>query len=156
MPMRRLLLPILLMAATLLPAACGTHRGTAVTPTAETLVFDRHQVWQLVTLRGKAVPTSGPVTLVLNAEAGALNGRAWCNRYFADFTLRAATPSAEGTRYDLKVSYLGTDGLQCPEADMDAEGRYFALLAKVDGCLLTSYSLTLYRGGKEVMYFELQ
>ena len=102
------------------------------------------------------MPSPNTVTLVLNTEAGALNGKAWCNRYFADFTCRLDITSAEGTRYNLKISYLGTDELQCPEVDMDAEARYFSLLAKADACLLTAYSLTFYRGGKEIMYFELQ
>lgn len=147
---------LLLLSALLLPIACGTPRGTAAAPTAPALEFDRHQVWLLTTMRGKPVSQSNTITLMLNAEAGALNGRAWCNRYFADFSCRVDAPSAEGTRYKINVSYLGTDGLHCPEADMDAEARYFALLAKADACLLTTYSLTLYRGAKEIMYFELQ
>lgn len=136
-------------------ASCGASKPVADTALGEAVSFDRHQVWQLVALKGK--PVSGPATtLILNSEAGALNGRSACNRYFADFTQKLVEQTAQGTRYALKISYLGVGETRCPDADMEAEARYLALLPKADACLLTEYTLTLYKGNKEILKFELQ
>ena len=133
----------------------STANNTSVDTSA--LSFDKGQVWQLVSLRGKEQPPAGAVvTLVLNPEAGTVNGRTQCNRYFADFSARFRSQSAEGCRYDLTFSYLGHGDVVCPDADMSAEERYFALLPKADACLLTPYTLTLMQRGKEIMKFELQ
>ena len=143
----------------LLPLAwqCSSVKSAPAPADATALQFDKGQVWQLVSLRDKELPQSGAVvTLVLNPEAGTLNGRTSCNRYFADFSARLRSQSAEGCRYELKVSYLGHDDVVCPDADMNAEERYFNLLPKADACLLTPYTLTLLQRGKEIMKFELQ
>lgn len=147
---------LLLMLLPMLVQCTAAKRGTSPAP-AEALQFDKGQVWQLVSLRGKEQPPAGAVvTLVLNPEAGTVNGRTQCNRYFADFSARFRSQSAEGCRYDLTFSYLGHGDVVCPDADMSAEERYFALLPKADACLLTPYTLTLMQRGKEIMKFELQ
>lgn len=145
-----------LLLTALLLTACGVGRKPVVGE-AEALPFDKGQVWQLVSLRGKSLPAhTAVITLVLNDETGTLQGKATCNRYFADFTRQLVKVDAEGTYYDLTVSYFGKDKVSCPEADMNSEERYFALLPKADACLLTPYTLTLFRGGKEILKYELQ
>ena len=64
--------------------------------------------------------------------------------------------SPEGSHYELKITDLSGGDVQCPEGDMAVQDRYLALLEKSDACLLTPYTLTLFRNGKEVLKYELQ
>lgn len=146
----------LLLLSVLLLTACTVHRPPAASDQTAPLAFDKGQTWQLVSLRGKPMQQSTTITLVLNSETATLHGHATCNRYFADIKQRLLGVDAEGTRYGLDISYFGKDNVSCPEADMNLEERYFALLPKADACLLTPYTLTLFRGGKEILKYELQ
>ena len=148
---------ILLFVPLLLATACGTGRKTASNDAAEALQFDKNQVWQLVSERGKEVELQKPeVILMFHPESGTLRGRVACNRYFADYTLRLNKVTPEGSRYSMKVMYVSGGDVQCPEGGMAEQERYLALLAKADACLLTPYSLTLFQRGKETLKFELQ
>ena len=146
----------LLLLTALLLASCGGSRKAPMGE-AEALQFDKEQVWQLVSMRGKELKASdGIVTLMFYPEGKAIRGLIACNRYFADYTLRLDKVTSDGTHYDLKMSDLSGGDVQCPEGDMAMQDRYLALLEKADACLLTPYSLTLFRGGKEVLKYELQ
>ena len=147
---------ILLLAFVPLMTQC-TSSKSAATAAGEALVFGKEQVWQLVAMRGKEVPAQDdPVIFMLHPESGTLRGRIACNRYFADYTLRLKDVTHEGTRYIIKMTDLSSGDVQCPEGDMAVQERYLALLEKADACLLTPYTLTLFRGGKETLKFELQ
>lgn len=146
----------LLLLSALLLAACTAHRPPATGDQAP-LSFDKKQVWQLVSMRGKEFKVSdGVVTLMFYPEGNAIRGLIACNRYFADYTLRLKDVTPEGTRYIIKMTDLSGGDVQCPEGDMAVQERYLALLEKADACLLTPYTLTLFRGGKETLKFELQ
>ena len=145
----------LTLVALLLSVSCSAPKPAATDP-QEALAFSKDQIWQLVSVKGKAVAVPNTITLILNQETGTLYGQSYCNRYFADFTAHLAEQSQEGCRYAMKISYLGSNDTRCPEADMEAEGRYLALLPKADACVLKPYTLTFYRSGKEILKYELQ
>jgi len=146
---------LLLLSGCLLPMGCA-RRQTAAVITGEALSFDKGQVWQLVTLRGKEVPASSAATLMLHPESGTLRGHVACNRYFADYQARLQRTDADGSRYSLDIQYVSGGDVQCPEGDMTAQQRYLTLLDKADACLLTPYTLTFFQRGKEILKYELQ
>lgn len=153
---RKLYFIILVMPFVPLLAGCAGG-GKAAVNVGEALQFDKEQVWQLVAMRGKELPVQAdPVIFMLHPESGTLRGRIACNRYFADYKVTLDKVTAEGTRYTLSVMYVSGGDVQCPEGDMAVQERYLALLAKVDACLLTPYTLTLYQRGKETLKYELQ
>lgn len=135
--------------------ACGSPKPAA---TAEPpLVPQKEQVWQLVAIRGKAVnPNAAVVTIVVNPEAATLSGQAACNPFAAACRLALAEQQPSGDRYTIVLSDLKAGGRQCPEADMNAEARFLALLPKADALVLTAYTLTLLQKDKEILKFELQ
>lgn len=133
--------------------ACSSHKAAAVADN-EPLLPQKSQVWQLTTLRGR--PVNATITLAFNTEAATLNGRATCNTYGADCRLTYSAASSEGYRYTVAIANLAAGNTLCPEADMNAESRYLALLPKADAMLLTPYNLTLYQKDKEILHFELQ
>ena len=144
-----------LLAAIMLTSCCGSRKATTASADAQT--FDKEQVWQLVSIRGKEVSAcDGVVTLMFYPEGNAIRGLIACNRYFADYAVRPGKTDVDGTHYSLKISYLSGGDVQCPEGDMAYQERYLALLGKADACLLTAYTLTLYQRGKEALRFELQ
>lgn len=146
----------LLLLTAILLASCGSSRQAPLGE-EKALRFDKEQVWQLVSMRGKDLKTSsGVVTLMFYPEGNAIRGLIACNRYFADYTLRFSEVTPEGTRYTIKMTDLSGGDVQCPEGDMAVQERYLALLGKADACLLTPYMLTLFRGGKEILKYELQ
>ena len=153
MKIRLLLAAILLL---LFPLSCVSHKPAA-TP-SELITPNKEQVWQLVAIHGKALSAgkSNEVTLILYPDGEALHGLIACNRYFADYSLRLDENTPQGTRYQLKITDLGGSDVQCPEADMSLQERYLNFLSKADACLLTAQSLTLFRGGRETLKFELQ
>jgi heat shock protein HslJ len=147
---------LLLMLLPMLVQCTAAKQGTAPAP-AEALQFDKGQVWQLVSLRGKGLSRQdGVFTLTFNPEAGTLSGQMPCNGYYADFSHRLLSLSEAGCRYALAIESLGSGQVACPEADMNAEQRYLALLPRATACVLTPYSLTLFQKDKELMKFELQ
>ena len=152
--MKRISLFLMLVAVVL--TSCGGNRKTTAVQ-AEARVFDKDQVWQLVSMRGKEVSArDGVVTLMFYPEGNAIRGLVACNRYFADYTMQSGKVDADGTRYSLKVSYISGGDVQCPEGDMAFQERYLNLLGKADACLLTAHGLTLYQHGKETLHFEMQ
>lgn len=132
--------------------ACSSpkHAATDDNP----LLPQKEQVWQLTTMRGR--PVEALITLSFNTEASTLNGTATCNRYGADCRLTYSASSPEGYRYTVSVDNLTAGNTLCPEADMNAEARYLALLPKADALLITPYNLTLFQRDKEILHFELQ
>jgi len=140
---------------TMVLAACGTTQHDTVS-TAQLLQPDKDQVWQLVALRGRDVKPESVVTLVLNPATGNLSGKANCNNYYAEFKLRPLRSTPEGDIHELSVSGLGVGQTRCPDADMNDEERYTALLAKADRMMLTAYTMTLYQKGKEILKYEVQ
>lgn len=132
--------------------ACGSSKPAATSE--EPLSLQKEQVWQLTTMRGR--PIDVIITLSFNTEATTLSGNATCNRYGADCHLTYSASSPEGYRYTVAVDNLTSGTTLCPEADMNAEARYLALLPKADALLLTPYNLTLFQKDKEILRFELQ
>jgi heat shock protein HslJ len=132
--------------------ACGSSKSAA--SSEEPLSLQKEQVWQLTAMRGRHVKAL--ITLSFNTEAATLNGTATCNRYGADCRLAYSANLPEGYRYTVAVDNLTAGTTLCPEADMNAEARYLALLPKADALLLTAYNLTLFQRDKEILRFELQ
>ena len=91
------------------------------------------------------------VTLTFNPETGNMHGKAQCNSYHATFRL---TP--DDNCFRLVINNLGCTDISCPDAGMNAEIRYLALLTKVDAMTVTEYTLTLLSKGKEILKYELQ
>ena len=108
---------------------------TATVDVQSIRVPNKRQVWQLVEMKGRAMPQSGKVfTLTLNSEAATLRGETPCNRYFADMTLQVAATTA----------------------DMEQEKRYFALFARCTEMELGDHTLCLLQKGNVVLKYELQ
>lgn len=132
-------------------AACTAPRQAAA-PAADAVPPAKEQTWQLVEMRGREVPRSSEaITLVLNPEAGTASGQSACNRYHAQLRLRAA---ADG--FDMQLEGIGATRVQCPEAKMNREQRYLALLAKADHLRVAGYELELTQHGKTILKYELQ
>ena len=147
----------ILLSLTALLVCCGTPKE-AVPSAAETaLTPEKHQVWQLVEMRGRAVSrTANVMTLTLNPEAGTLRMEGPCNHYGADYSARLASQTPEGDHYRLRVGRLSGSATHCPDAEMNAEERHRALIEKADELVLTAYTLTLFQKGKEVLKYELR
>ena len=164
MDMRASVITRIALVACLLLTACGGSnkaRSGADTATlaakAEALAPEKGQVWQLVAVRGKAVSrTAGLTTLTFNPEAGTISGKTACNTYYGSYRLRLEASTAEGYRYALAFSDIGSGDTRCPEADMNSEARYMALLPKADAMCVDAYTMTLYQRGKEILKYELQ
>ena len=148
--MMRMLRYIVLTIMLLLAAGCGAGRHGAAAAGAMPLP-DKGQVWQLVSMRGRDVKSGDMVTLVFNPDGGFLHGMAHCNSYYAECMIRS-----DGGRYSLKLSNMTEGSIRCPDAVMNAQFRYTALLMKADAMEVTAYTLTLYSKGKEILKFELQ
>lgn len=144
------LLPV--VSTVLLAAACRTPVAAVGDPA---VMPEAKQVWQLVEMRGKAVGSTA-IVLTVNPEASTLSGRTACNRYAADCVIRFDNDQPAGTRYTLTVSNLESGSVSCPEADMNAEERYLALLKKADSMLIDAYTLTLCQRGKPILKYELR
>lgn len=148
---------IALVACLLLTACGGSRQPSAVNRQTPPLEPQKGQVWQLVAVRGKAVSrTAGLTTLTFNPEAGTISGKTACNTYYGSYRLRLEASTAEGYRYALAFSGIGSGDTRCPEADMNAEARYMALLPKADAMCVDAYTMTLYQRGKEILKYELQ
>ena len=142
----------------LLLSACGNSRSAAKDTAQQiTLAPEKGQVWQLVAMRGKAVSrTSDIITLTFNPEAGTISGKATCNSYYGNYSLKLDSKTPEGDNYTLKLSDIGSTQVYCNEADMNAESRYISLLPKADALRIDTYTMTLYQKGKEILKYELQ
>ncbi len=134
--------------------SCVSHRKAAYTaPTS--LLPDKSQTWQLTVLNGREVSAGAKtVTLTFNPEAGSFRGQTACNSYAGTYAIGTAS-TADG-RCPFSIETFGTGSILCPDADMNAEGRFVATFAKVNYILITEYTLSLYRDNKETLHFELQ
>lgn len=121
----------------------------------------KEQVWKLVEIQGRKVERrAAPVTIVFNPENGSLRGQAACNGYNADYKLESRRVDAK-TSSDwcaLSVGDISHTAVQCPDAEMNAEARYLARLAKCTQLALADAGNTLMLGHKDkpVLVFELQ
>lgn len=142
----------------LLLAACGNSKPAAKDTAQQiTLAPEKGQVWQLVAMRGKAVSrTSDIITLTFNPEAGTISGKATCNSYYGNYSLKLDSKTPEGDNYTLKLSDVGSTKVFCNETDMNAESRYISLLPKADALRIDAYTLSFYQKGKEILRYELQ
>lgn len=148
---------IALVACLLLTACGGSRQPSAVNRQTPPLEPQKGQVWQLVAVRGKAVSrTAGLTTLTFNPEAGTISGKTACNTYYGSYRMRLEASTAEGYRYALAFSGIGSGDTRCPEADMNAEARYMAMLPKADAMCVDAYTMTLYQRGKEILKYEMQ
>lgn len=147
----------ILLLLTVLLACCGTSKEATQSAAEAALTPEKHQVWQLVAIRGKEVSrTADVMTLTLNPEAGTLRMEGPCNRYGAAYKARLTAQTPDGDRYTLRVERLTGGGTQCPDAEMNAESRHTALIAQADEMVLSAYTLTLWQRGKEVLKYELR
>ena len=150
---KNIVITLLPLVALLFGACSGTHH-VAKTP-LEVPVFEKEQVWQLTTMRGRpADRQSKEITLQFNSEAGSVRGIMACNTYFGHFVCNPGDP--ETGRHPISITLEGSGSLGCPEADMNAEGRFFAAFQKANNILISDNSLTLYRDNKELLLFELR
>ena len=145
----------LLLALVPMIDGCVSRRPVAQPP-VQTIPLDKGQTWQLVSLRGKEWKLKKKTDLVFNPEAGTCRGFAACNTYFCHYSAKLISSTSEGDRYELSISMEGSGSLGCPDAEMNAEFRYLALLEKADSMLVTAYTLTLYQHGREILKYELQ
>ena len=145
---------ILALLSLLILFSCGSHRE-AVHTAPVSLLPDKSQTWQLTALNGRSVSRDAKITtLTFNPEAGSFRGTTACNIYAGAYTLGEASPS-DGRR-PFVIEYSGSGSIRCPEADMNAEGRFVAVFQKANYILITEYSLSLYHDNKEILHFELR
>ena len=147
---------IVIFLLTTFTGACSP-RQAPVAALADPLVPQRGQVWQLVAQQGKrlALNKKAP-TLLLDPEAGIATGDAQCNTYTFHCHLLLVSQMPDGDHYTLALEPWGSGDTSCPEADMNAEQRYLALLAKTTSMRLTATTLTLYQKDREILHFEQQ
>ena len=106
-------------------------------------------------MQGRNLPRDAKtVTLSFNPEAGSFRGSTACNFYAGTYSLGTAAP--DDPRLPLDIELVGSGSILCPEADMNAEGRFLAALQKANYILLNENTLTLYRDNKELLHFELR
>lgn len=139
--------------------ACRSPRSSLHYPDAP-VPLDKELVWQLVALRGKALradAAGSATTLVFNPEAATFRGEGPCNDYGGEYALRLVERRADGDLYDLRLTlHSPLSTTQCPDAEMNAESRYLALLGRADRMLLSAYSVVLYQRDKEIARYELR
>lgn len=150
---------LLLFAAAVMTACVAPRSDVQSASLTSVQPLDRSQTWQLVAMRGKEMKLQAgvaPTTIVFNSEAGSYRGFAPCNTYYGNYTAQLLSQEADGDHYELSLKLEGSGSIGCPDAIMNAEGRYLSLLLKADGMLLTAYTLTLTQHGKEILKYELQ
>ena len=119
----------------------------------------KEQTWQLVSIQGRAVSRSAsPVTIVFNPETGNISGRAACNTYNASYSTSSGEASDKYEWCRLEIKGINHADVQCPEAEMNAEARYLALLKKCTQMASPYPQTTLLLGNnnKVLLEFELQ
>lgn len=128
----------------------GCHCSKNAATSEMTCTFERDEVWQLISLRGKEIHYTEDmpkVNLQFVPEAGTISGCSGCNQYFGKYSYSAPK---------LTFSNTGCTRMMCPDEQMKLEDQFLPLLNKVTSCELTNYTLTLYQGDKVVMVFEKQ
>ena len=135
-------------------AACASSRP-ADKSTLEIPAFDKDQIWQLTAMRGRSVDSQGKTfTLQLYPDAGIVRGFMACNMYFGHYTCHPG--DSQTGRFPIEIVLEGSGSLGCPEADMNADSRYYALLPKATHLSYTSTTLILYQNDKEILRYELR
>lgn len=151
----KILLPLLLALAT---ASCSSlhHAAPAPQATADaSLTPVKEQTWQLTAVNGRPLSQNAkPVTLSFNPEANSFRGQTACNSFAGTYSLGSSSP--HDPRLPLDIKLLGSGSILCPDADMNAEGRFLALFEKANHLFISTYTLTLYRDSKEILQFELR
>ena len=144
---------ILIPLAALLLCACGaTHKAdTAPLPPP---TFDKAEVFQLVSIQGRPLTYQPAPTLIFNPETSTIHGPMACNTYLASFSCRPANPSS--ARYPIQISLLSSGTLVCPDALLNADSRFLALLPRATHLAYSPSSITLFQRNKELLRFELQ
>lgn len=147
----KILLP-LLIALTL--TACASTATQSLSHSV-TQTLDKDQVWQLVKMQGRDLPQNAKIVdLTFNPEAGSFRGMTACNFYAGTYTL--GEPSPTDGRRPFTIVTFGSGSILCPEADMNAEGRFLSVFEKANYILIDEFTLSFYRDNKEILRFELQ
>ena len=147
----KILLPLLI--ALTLTACASTATQSLSHPVTQSLKKD--QTWQLVKIQGREVSKNAKtVTLTFNPEAESFRGLTACNFYAGTYTL--GEPSPTNGRCPFSIGTIGSGSILCPEADMNAEGRFLSMFEKTNHILITEHTLILYQNDKEILHFELQ
>ena len=137
----------------LLFVACAGSQKADSTP-LEIPAFDKGEVWQLVAINGKPLTYHPAPTLIFNPETSTIHGTMACNTYLASFSCRPANPSS--ARYPIQISLLSSGTLVCPDALLNADSRFLALLPRATHLAYSPSSITLFQRNKELLRFELQ
>ena len=149
----KILLPILI--AITLTACASTATQAIKQSNNQTISLDKDQVWQLVKIQGRKVSKNDKtVTLTFNPEAESFRGMTACNFYAGTYTL--GEPSPTNGRHSFSIVTFGSGSILCPEADMNAEGRFLSVFEKANYILIDEFTLSFYRDNKEILLFELQ
>jgi len=131
----------------LMASGCKSHKEVTANPIDAQ--FQTGEVWVLSAMNGRKVkylegqPTA---TVAFNPEAGTLNGRNGCNKYFGGFK-----DLGEGR---MILSDISSTKMACPEAFHKLESTFMQLLRKCDGYNLGAYSLELLQGDKVLLSFD--
>ena len=91
----------------------GGQAGGAVSPSKL-----QGSEWVIYSVNGKAVDTATRATLQFKASQ--LSGQAWCNSYFADYTVNGPSMS---------VKQIGSTRMGCDKAVLDRDATFFKQLA---------------------------
>lgn len=153
--MSKPVLPLALMAASLLLAACsqtppvrtavpGTPSAPTSTPAATGLVGP---TW-LVDALGGAAPASGTTITAEFAADGTVSGTGGCNRYSGRYTASGATIAFDRA--------LASTMMACDAPVMEQEAAFFAALAAARGFTLTPEQLRLSGDAGELVSFAAQ
>lgn len=154
--MKNILTILLSFLAVLILSACSSLSSPQAAPSPQSTLH-KNQTWLLVAIQGRPLdPAKKAPIIIFNPDAATVSGVAYCNQYTYRYTLTPVVQQADGDYYDLHLERWGSGFLQCTVADMNAESRYLALLAKATRLRLTAYNLTLFQKNKEILHFQLQ
>lgn len=148
----KILLPVLIVFTLIACASTATqaHKNSS----SHAISLNKDQVWQLVKIQGRDIPKNTKIVdLTFNPEASSFRGMTACNFYAGTYTLGEASPTDGRRPFSVDI---GTGSILCPEADMNAEGRYVLIFQKANYLLVTEHTLILYQNDKEILRFELQ
>jgi heat shock protein HslJ len=140
---------ILFAIAVITMSGCKCHKKVAVIET--TPEFNAEETWMLISMRGKEVVYNEgqkQITLVINPEAGTMNGHSGCNRYFGDFK--------DLGNGQFELGMINATKMACPEPFHKIEGAYMQLLRQCDNYNLGEYTLEFKQKDKVLLSFEKQ
>ncbi len=136
---------IILLLAVMCFAGCKTKKNVIVNVRPE---FDIDVVWTLSAMRDKEMVYDDgqpKVTLQVNPEAGTINGKNGCNRYFGNIKILDDRK--------MELSEIGSTKMACPESMRKVESSFMQLLRKCDRYELDAESLRLMQGDKVLLTF---